>query len=1391
MIKHLKIVVLTIIMLVFSIGNVFSQADQLSFKHITEKQNLSSNTVLSILQDSRGFMWFATSVGLCRYDGYRIKVYLTDPSDSISLSGNFTYSNLIEDIHGNLWIGTLSNGLNRYNRSTETFTRFKHDADDEASLSHNKVHTILEDRSGIIWVGTDSGLNMLNDSIEYFNHYLPEDNSPEHPANKILSLFEDSEGELWVGTGEGVYTFDRNKKIFHIFNPKIQPSEEITNKSINAIHEDLNGTLWFGTSWGLFKYDRNIPKLFHLFPDEMDDESLSNNSINHIYEDPFYKGEYLWISSDWGLNKLDIKSGKVSRIYHDPDDPSSIGSNSIHATYIDKNGRLWLATEHAGISYTDFITNRFNYIHIEPSQTDATGYTATTFIEDEKGNLLVGTIQGGLFKYNTQLQLISSYEDDIFDKNSLGWSFIFNLVLEPDNNLLISTYGNGLFRLNLLSSDLESYSFRNKDSIFLKPIIREVYEDSQGYIWVGTKEGLYFSKDNSERLLQLIDNTILGTNQIHALCEDKLGGFWVGTIGQGLFYLPAENRNTLEFIQFKNETGDRNSLSNDLISCITEDLQGQLWIGTGDGLNRFEREDNSFIRYFSREVPGANFVIYITEDNSGYLWMNTQAGLVRFSPNRSGEHQFRVYSIDDGLPFDDIYPHFSYFSNDSRMFIGGKQESGNGFFWFYPDSLKENSQIPPIAITEFKVRNEAISLDSSINEIEQINLSYHQNYFSFEFSALNFINPEKNQYAYKLEGLDNDWIYSGTRRFVSYSGIKPGNYVFRVRGSNNDGYWNDTGKSIRISISPPRWKTWWAYSLYVLFIVGLIYAWRRYDLNRQRLKQELKFEHVESKKLKELDSMKSRFFANISHEFRTPLTLILGPVEKIMVKIKDKNTLQDLHMVQRNAWRLQKLINQLLSLSKLESGKLKLQTKEVNIISVIRSYVQSFESLANQKRIILNFKSDPEYLPLYVDQDKIEQILNNLLSNAFKFTTEGGRIEVSIRTNQTVTDKVSIEVSDTGSGISEDKLSHIFDRFYQVDDSHNKEHEGTGIGLALTKELVELHYGTIKVESRLGKGTIFIVSLLKGKDHLKPEEIIELGAVDVPKYSIKESVKHGDQFTEPGILKSFIEDENDDTKPLLLIVEDNDDMRSYIQSFLTTKYRLIEAINGEMGLHEAIEKIPDLVISDIMMPKMDGIELCRRLKTDERTSHIPVILLTAKASMEDRLEGLETGADDFITKPFDSQELQVRVNNLVEQRRKLREIFSKEIESLNNSPLFQVPNIGISLRDKKFLLKAVGVIDQHLSDPDFSVVKFGQDMAVSHMQLHRKLKALTDQSSSQFIRRIRLIRAANLLHEGSGNVTEIAFDVGFNNLSYFSKCFKEQYGCLPSEFASDNHQNKK
>jgi signal transduction histidine kinase/DNA-binding response OmpR family regulator len=616
----------------------------------------------------------------------------------------------------------------------------------------------------------------------------------------------------------------------------------------------------------------------------------------------------------------------------------------------------------------------------------------------------------------------------------------------------------------------------------------------------------------------------------------------------------------------------------------------------------------------------------------------------------------------------------------------------------------------------------------------------------------------------------------GNRNFAHYTNVSPGDYVFCVKGSNNNGVWNEEGVSIRIIITPPWWQTWWSYTIYACFLVGLIYILRRYELNRQRLKHNWELKQMEAEKYKEIDRMKSRFFANISHEFRTPLTLIVGPAKDISEKTKDVDIKRRAGIIKRNASRLYGLVNQLLDLSKLEAGELKLKASIGNIVSFVKGITLSFESIAERKDITLKVNTTKEEIETYFDKDKMAKILTNILSNAFKFTAERGEVIVAI--NEMGMKSVAIKVRDTGIGISREEIPKLFDRFYQVDSSQTREHEGTGIGLAHTKELVELHHGTISVDSKKGEWTEFTIELPLGRDHLRSDEIVEL-----IEQMEEETIVDEKEYLSPTTgIQAEISDDIVDDKTMILVVEDNADVREYIKDSLGEEHRIEEAVNGEQGKRKAEEIIPDLIISDIMMPKMDGNELTRLLKNNEKTSHIPVILLTAKSEQESKIEGLVTGADDYLTKPFDTRELLVRIKNLIDQRRKLQEKFRREI-------IVNPGDITVTSIDEQLLQRAIDTVENNISDPAFDTTTMTKEVGVSRKLLHTKLKALTGQSTGEFIRTLRLKRAAQLLQKGYGNVTQVAYDVGFQNLSYFAKAFRRQFGQSPSQYSSQSLRN--
>ncbi len=1416
-----KIIAGALLIISISYNSAFTQFHNYRFSHLKAKDGFTSSAVLSILKDSKGFMWFATGSGLYRYDGYNFKVYLNDPLDSMSISQNLVWC-LLEDIDGSIWAGTHSMGLNKFCRITETFKRYLPNSD--TAVGVNGIFNTYQDNRGTIWTTTPTGgLSKYIHSTDSFISYRYDTLNFVNYKNVINCMYEDSLGIFWVGTWQGLIWFDREKLeyaeptvIKHVDDVlltfgqnKYRPvdkdsiiSDLLNEKYITTIKELDDQSIWFGTTDGLIQFDRLNNQLIIYQNSSVKYSDYSSLYVEDFIFNPLDGFQSMWISAAAGLNILNFTNNKITNYIHDPFDDKSLAYSSINKIFFDNQNLLWIGIENSGVDLVNVSGSVFEYYPMKPQKENDNPYTATSFCEDQFGNTWVGSSRGGLFKYNKNMDISDNYDFNPEDFPCEWCNFIYTIYEDPDGHLWVGSFSGGLHIYNRNNNRFDQCKFYLHGKEIYVPRVNEIIKDTYGWYWVGSTNisGLSYSKSFTENNMSFtkISSEPMEYNDIRDFWEDKSGNLWIAGGHSGIYILKNENRDSLVFSKYISKINDTTIIDLHSAFAFYGDKNDDLWIGSGQGLFRHSFQ-TGYIEDLTKDLNISNHFIYdIHGDDLGNLWLSTDLGLVRYNNSEVPERKTKILSIRDGAPFEEIYTYKFYIGKSGKIYVGGKRGNKDGFYRFSPQDLIDNTEIPPIVITDFQVKNKPFELDSNITEKKYIQLRFDENFFSFEFAALDFVDPSKNKYQYFLKGVDDDWIYSGTRRIASYTSVPPGDYLFRVKGSNNDGYWNEEGTSVAITILPPPWKTWWAYSIYVLFLAGIIYSIFRYYLKRQQLLHNLELEHYQAEKLVELDKMKSRFFANISHEFRTPLTLILGPLEKLRSKIKDYESEEELNIIQRNALRLQNLINQLLSLSKLESGQMKLRAQETNIVSLVNNCVQSFESLAKSKNIELNFQAEEKNIVVFIDRDKLEKIIFNLLSNAFKFTGEGGIVQVKVGSKQYAVGKkeskdfanfqlpsaspgmcVLLKISDTGRGIPSEKLPHIFDRFYQADQTYTKDQEGSGIGLALTKELVELHHGKISVESKLGKGTTFTIWLPMGKEHLRGNEwsdIIESSSTEARAVALHEPeiVVYLDENKNKLAADAY---EKDDGKPLLLIVEDNDDLRSYIRSYLMIDYKIHEATDGEKGLAKAIDKIPDLVISDVMMPKMDGMELCKKLKTDERTSHIPVILLTAKAALEDRLEGLETGADDFITKPFDPQELQVRVKNLIKQRKKLQQIFSNII----GSPEYLAAN-AITSMDKKFIQKVTEVIERNLQDAEFKVEHFGIEMNMSRMQLHRKLKALTNYSPGEYIRFIRLNKAAVMLKENAGNIAEIAYDVGFNNPSYFSECFKKQFGKLPSDF---------
>jgi len=1096
-----------ILLIIFPFVFCYPQSEQYKFRHLTEKQGLPHYNVNDITKDPAGYMWFATVAGLCRYDGYNIKIYQNDPDDSTTISSNNIRCMLVDD-NNILWIGT-TNGLNKMDLATEKITWYKQDSTNPNSLSHNYVNTIFKNSADILWIGTKGGLNEMNLKDGSFRSYFQKPGNKLSDADNIQSINEDHFGKLWIGTWNGLFHFNQENKSFEPVD--LISSSSLTTECliVRCIHIDNKDILWLNTSLGLFKYEQEPERLTHY-----NTTTLRYSTV----EDPFEDGRYLWFPAAQGLYKFDKLTGKFIRIIRNSDNPLSLSSNNLTNMYLDENANLWIGTYFSGIDILNLNGNRFTHFEICPNQRSSWKLAATAFYKDQNGNFWVGTMRWGLQKFDQEMNLVKSYSRFEVDDLIYTQRYVSVIYEDSKNNLWVGCSGAGLNLLDREKDEFIHCKFINSGSHQLPVVVFDIIEDRYGTIWAGTRKGLY--KQDKDRYLPAnfynVDHDLLKDARINSFYEDCKGNIWIGTGSTGLFCLTQRSNDSLFFTHYKHDPDNPQSINSNTVYSIYEDKdeKGAIWIGTKRGLNKLLIGETKFVHFEDNIKQFTESRYDFTGDKNGNLWLTTSKELIRYDPEADFDKRVKLFTTSDGLPFENINPNIIYKNNQGDIYVGGRQNSDDGFFYFTPEDIKDNRSIPPVVLTDFKVRNEPFIIDSNITYQKHIHLKYYENFFSFEFASLDFIHSDKNQYAYFLEGLEKEWIYSGNRRFASYTGVPPGDYTFRMKGSNNDGYWNEEGTSINITILSPPWKTWWAYTLYLLFIISILYIIIRFYLRRQRLLHKLELEQIQTEKLEELDKLKSRFFANISHEFRTPLTLILGPLEKLRSKIVDRDSEQDLNMMQRNALRLQNLINQLLNLSKLESGKMKLQAREENIVALVNGYVQSFESLAKQKKIDLKFKSAEKNIPLFVDKDKIEKILYNLLSNAFKFTGDGGRINVSIISYDTPLNPlpkesrdrlsrgdhphtpplekgVKLTISDTGKGIPPDKLEHIFDRFYQADDSYTKDQEGTGIGLALTKELVEIHHGKITVESKIGKGTIFSVSLPKGKEHLMPEEIGE------------------------------------------------------------------------------------------------------------------------------------------------------------------------------------------------------------------------------------------------------------------------------------------------------------
>ncbi len=1387
---------LILIIVFFTVSEGLAQS--ITFNNLTVQNGLSNNKVNTVIQDKAGFIWFGTEDGLDRYDGYKFKIFRHDPGDSNSISDNNVWA-LLVDHSGYIWVGTKDGILNQYDPQKEIFVRWELKTNIRKG---NSIAGLYEDSEKNIWLATRyRGVYKLNPETKEVLAWGTDISEPlslsHHSARAIT---EDDSGNILIGTYYGFDKFNLEapgkgfKKFFYDpVNPNSLSDDQIYNLSKSSTDSNI---IWIGTPSGLTEYysDTNFFKRIKIpNPDKLQ----FGNGASTVIEEMINGEKILWTDTYSGLVRMNMNTGEWHRFVHDENNGFSLVSNQINKIIKDRSGIVWIATEN-GISCYSPQSTRFNSIFSEKYEyyLKAVGNKKNlkTIIQNKNEEIWLG-FSNGVVKLNNTGQAHSIYKYKSID-NLDAWG----MAVDDSNSLWIGTFGQGLKQFNPGTGKIKDWVLIfPQTGNHAVPYVKSLLKDSQNNIWIGYwgsgvgrinpvsgKYNLWITQRGNPK-------SIINSD-VWTIKEDHFGRIWLGTIGGGLNLFV--NKEGGIFRNWRQKSDTVIGLSSNNIYSIYEaknfnhlpDSETLLWIGTSNGLSKFVVKNNDYnsdIYNFDVEIKSFtvadglpdNTVNSILEDENGNLWLGTGSGISFFDVSKKS---FTNFTAKDGL-FGSVMNPESALKLDNGLMLFG---STKGVNIFDPKRIKLSSYKPNVVITDFQIFNKSVKigknspLKKSIYNSDEITLSHNQDVFSFEFAALDYNSSQSIQYAYKIEGFDEDWIYSGTRRFVTYTNLDPGKYIFKVKSTNADGVWNDNVTLLRIIMNPPWWKTLWAYGLYIVLILLGLLGIRRFELNRAKLRNELKLREFEVKKKSELEELKSRFFANLSHEFRTPLMLIKGPLEQLKTGGNNDDYSESIDMIERNSNRLKDLIDQLLELSQLEKTTVSLKAKQENIVNILKGLVSSFESLTKQKSISLKLESNSDSIVCWVDTDKFEKIINNLLSNAVKFTPHGGGISVGLRQIiQEGKQIAEIKISDSGIGIPKDKLEKIFDRFFQVDDSTLRTYGGSGIGLALVKEFVDLHKWKIFVESESKKGTEFVLHIPMQGDYLNEDEKVKIESGENFKDREISKTKNA-QFIRP-VNGDYEQTGTDDSgnKPSVLIVDDSDDVREYLSNLLKNNYTISEAANGEEGIKEAAASLPDLIISDIMMPSMDGIEFCGRIKSEWQTSDIPVILLTAKASSESKIEGLETGADDYLTKPFDSRELFTRIKNLLEQRKRLREKYSKDIDILSKTN-------GLSDADDEFIKKTLELIEKNLDKTNFGTEQLAKDLFVSRTQLHRKILAITGQAPGEFVRLTKLKHAAKLLIGGKLSVTQIAYEIGFSSPSQFTRAFTKQFNCLPSEYSS-------
>lgn len=1357
----------------FLIGSTPVMKAQTGKFYSTDKE-LSNSLINAVYQDRKGFIWIATENGLNKFDGTRFSIYRHNATDSTSLKNNYVRT-LFEDSRGNFWIGCI-NGLQRYDRATDNFHELFISRKDGRKNPH--ITSIIERRNGDLWIATSGqGAISLKKNSNPASFHIETELTDRIGSNYLNVIFEDSRQNLWIATEEkGLYRYSPESKELKSYKAPYH----IAGDDVSAICEDAHGQIFVGTlTKGLFRLSSRQEGNFEpvLYQNRM------NLNIRTLIIDT--RGKLIIGTDGEGVKEYQPQQDIIvdSEINAGPFDFSK---SKVHSLIEDKDHNLWLGIFQKGLILVPGISNKFDYYGYKSIHNNTIGSSCVMAIHtDEQATIWIGTDNDGLYAINDQGKQLRHYTHQAGNPQSVPGT-ILCLYEDSNQELWLGSYFDGLARMNKQTGTCQDATSLLQGNLNAgKPKVSCIIEDKNKNLWVGTYgSGLYkinlptqhvtyyesTRNENDDWSINRLPN-----DWISYLLEDREGMIWIGTY-KGLAVL---NPQTDNFINYKKQN---NLLPGYVVYSLLESSNGEIWAGTSEGLVCLNKDRLTPVLFTTADGLPSDIICGLAEDEKKNIWISTHQGISKLNPP---EKKFINYYAGDGLQGNEFTRTAVFKDKRGKIFFGGT----NGVTAFYPQDITEIKKEMNVLITGFHVANRPVKkrdksgnnviTDTAVMDTEQFTLAYNENTFSIDFSVLEFSNPDRISYQYKIKELGDEWISTqpGTNR-VTYSSLKPGKYTFSVQARDHNNFSNI--RTVTIAITPPWYQTWWAKVIWGCLGALLIYALTMYILSRIRHRQEV----MRQKHMEQINEAKLQFFINISHEIRTPMTLIISPLEKLLAEHSEKQPVY--LMIYRNAQRILRLINQLMDIRKLDKGQMHLKFRETDIVGFINDLMQTFNYQAQKKNITFTFEKELEgadSLKVWIDLNNFDKVLMNVLSNAFKYTHEGGNIEVSLKTGHNdayrgaLKDYFEIDITDNGIGIDKNKIEQIFERFYQIDNDMTQSNFGTGIGLHLSRSLVELHHGIIKAENREdGQGTRFIIRLPLGSNHLKAEELEnpeETGSEptisQLPKDSIYETEEENktNEYRKPKAK----------TRYRVLIVEDDEEIRRYIRSELDSDFRIYECTNGREGLETILKEKPDLVISDVMMPEMDGITLCRKIKQNININHIPIILLTAKSKAEDQIEGLEIGADAYIVKPFNTELLRTTISNLIANRERLRGklVGEQQVEE-------KITKIEMKSNDEILMSKVMKTINDHLADPTLNVEMLAANVGMSRVHMHRKLKELTNQSARDFIRSIRLKQAANLLREKNLSVSEVAYATGFSNLSHFSNTFRDFYGISPSEY---------